>query len=241
MRTTWPRRSEARVQEAAHTLGLETLLRRKPAELSGGQRQRVALGRAIVRQPSVFLMDEPLSNLDAKLRVQTRRELIKLHRRLQTTFIYVTHDQVEAMTMGERIAILKDGLLQQVDRHQNVYQRPANVFVASFISSPAMNFFDAELATEAMDLWPERRRRDAAIACAAQIWPSYLREASPSAYGRAWSWARRPPRQTLRAARDSRYGRVAGRRAAGHVLHGDNTIQARLDPIPLLREANMCC
>jgi multiple sugar transport system ATP-binding protein len=138
-----------RVLEAAKTLGLETLLKRKPAELSGGQRQRVALGRAIVRQPSVFLMDEPLSNLDAKLRVQTRRELIKLHRRLQTTFIYVTHDQVEAMTMGERIAILKDGVLQQVDRPQDVYDRPASVFVASFIGSPAMNFFQAELDDQA--------------------------------------------------------------------------------------------
>ena len=108
----------------------------------------MALGRAIVRQPSVFLMDEPLSNLDAKLRVQTRRELIKLHRRLQTTFIYVTHDQVEAMTMGERIAILLDGALQQVGRPQDVYDRPASVFVASFIGSPAMNFFQAELASQ---------------------------------------------------------------------------------------------
>jgi multiple sugar transport system ATP-binding protein len=137
-----------RVLEAAQTLGMTDLLRRKPAQLSGGQRQRVALGRAIVRQPSVFLMDEPLSNLDAKLRVQTRRELIKLHRRLQTTFIYVTHDQVEAMTMGERIAILLDGALQQVDRPQDVYDRPASVFVASFIGSPAMNFFQAELASQ---------------------------------------------------------------------------------------------
>jgi multiple sugar transport system ATP-binding protein len=150
MRMRHVRRQERnqRVLEAAHTLGLETLLKRKPAELSGGQRQRVALGRAIVRQPSVFLMDEPLSNLDAKLRVQTRRELIKLHRRLQTTFIYVTHDQVEAMTMGERIAILKDGVLQQVDHPRDVYDRPANVFVASFIGSPAMNFFQAELASQ---------------------------------------------------------------------------------------------
>jgi len=145
MRHVHRRERHQRILEAAHTLGLETLLSRKPAALSGGQRQRVALGRAIVRQPSVFLMDEPLSNLDAKLRVQTRREIIKLHRRLQTTFIYVTHDQVEAMTMGERIAILKDGALQQVARPQDVYDRPANVFVASFIGSPAMNFFQADL------------------------------------------------------------------------------------------------
>ena len=134
------------VRETAQTLGLEDLLRRKPAALSGGQRQRVALGRAIVRRPSVFLMDEPLSNLDAKLRVQTRSELIKLHRRLQGTFIYVTHDQVEAMTMGSRIAVMNEGALQQVGPPQEVYDRPANLFVAAFIGSPAMNFFEAQLA-----------------------------------------------------------------------------------------------
>ena len=133
------------VQEAAEILGLERLLKRKPAELSGGQRQRVALGRAIVRRPAVFLMDEPLSNLDAKLRIQTRSELIKLHRRLEGTFIYVTHDQVEAMTMGERIAIMNEGRLLQVGHPQDVYDRPANVFVAAFIGSPAMNFFEVDL------------------------------------------------------------------------------------------------
>jgi multiple sugar transport system ATP-binding protein len=136
---------ERRVQEVAHTLGLEGLLRRRPGELSGGQRQRVAVGRAIVREPAVFLMDEPLSNLDAKLRVQTRAELIKLHRRLETTVIYVTHDQVEAMTMGQRIAIMRDGALQQVAAPQEVYDRPASMFVAEFIGSPAMNFFRADL------------------------------------------------------------------------------------------------
>jgi multiple sugar transport system ATP-binding protein len=141
-----PRRErDEMVREAAHTLGLQDLLRRKPAELSGGQRQRVALGRAIVRQPSAFLMDEPLSNLDAKLRVQTRSELIKLHRRLQGTFIYVTHDQLEAMTMGSRIAVMNEGALQQVGPPQEVYDRPANVFVAAFIGSPAMNFFEARI------------------------------------------------------------------------------------------------
>ncbi|TAK33973.1 MAG: sn-glycerol-3-phosphate ABC transporter ATP-binding protein UgpC [Chloroflexota bacterium] len=134
-----------RVQQAASILGLEALLRRKPKEMSGGQRQRVALGRAIVREPKVFLMDEPLSNLDAKLRVQMRAELIKLHQRLRTTVIYVTHDQVEAMTMGSRIAVIKDGLLQQVDSPQQIYQKPANMFVAEFIGSPAMNFFPARL------------------------------------------------------------------------------------------------
>jgi multiple sugar transport system ATP-binding protein len=131
-----------RVTEAAQILGIEELLKRKPAQLSGGQRQRVALGRAIVREPAVFLFDEPLSNLDAKLRVQTRTELSKLHERLQTTFIYVTHDQMEAMTMATRIAVLRDGILQQVGTPEDLYFRPGNVFVAGFIGSPAMNFFD---------------------------------------------------------------------------------------------------
>ena len=137
---------DRRVKEAAEMLGIEKLLDRKPKQLSGGQRQRVALGRAIVREPQVFLMDEPLSNLDAKLRVQTRAEIKKLHARLQTTTIYVTHDQVEAMTMGDRIVVMKDGLVQQVDTPLNLYDRPANLFVAGFIGSPAMNFIDSALA-----------------------------------------------------------------------------------------------
>jgi multiple sugar transport system ATP-binding protein len=136
---------DRRVKEAADILGIGHLLGRKPKQLSGGQRQRVAVGRAIVREPSVFLFDEPLSNLDAKLRVQTRAEISKLHQRLQTTFIYVTHDQVEAMTMASRIAVMKDGILQQLDTPQNLYDHPTNVFVAGFIGSPAMNFFDAKL------------------------------------------------------------------------------------------------
>jgi multiple sugar transport system ATP-binding protein len=134
-----------RVQESAKLLGLAELLERKPKQLSGGQRQRVALGRAIVREPKVFLMDEPLSNLDAKLRVQTRAELIKLHRRLGITTIYVTHDQVEAMTMGDRIVVMKDGLVQQVDSPMGLYTKPANMFVAGFIGTPSMNFVDATL------------------------------------------------------------------------------------------------
>jgi multiple sugar transport system ATP-binding protein len=129
----------ARVLEAAKLLDLEPYLNRKPKALSGGQRQRVAMGRAIVRQPQVFLMDEPLSNLDAKLRVQTRTQIASLQRRLGVTTVYVTHDQVEAMTMGDRVAVLKDGLLQQVDTPRNLYDRPSNVFVAGFIGSPAMN------------------------------------------------------------------------------------------------------
>lgn len=136
---------DARVKEAARILGLETYLQRKPKALSGGQRQRVALGRAIVREPKVFLLDEPLSNLDAKLRAQMRTEITKLHHRLATTFIYVTHDQVEAMTMGTRIVVMKDGFIQQVDAPQKLYDYPANLFVAGFIGTPQMNFFDATL------------------------------------------------------------------------------------------------
>ncbi len=134
-----------RVTEAATILDIEHLLDRKPKQLSGGQRQRVAVGRAIVREPAVFLFDEPLSNLDAKLRVQTRAQLTRLHQRLQTTFIYVTHDQVEAMTMASRIAVMKDGILQQIDSPQELYDHPNNVFVGGFIGSPSMNFFDATL------------------------------------------------------------------------------------------------
>src|SRR5712691_324036 len=131
---------QKRVHEAAEILGIQEYLKRKPRQLSGGQRQRVALGRAIVRHPQVFLLDEPLSNLDAMLRVETRIELQKLHHRLGTTFIYVTHDQVEAMTMGDRIAVMKDGLLQQVAPPRELYDNPVNMYVAGFIGSPRMNF-----------------------------------------------------------------------------------------------------
>ncbi|NLW78030.1 MAG: sn-glycerol-3-phosphate ABC transporter ATP-binding protein UgpC [Ruminococcaceae bacterium] len=134
-----------RVTEAARALDIEHLLDRKPKALSGGQRQRVALGRAMVRNPAVFLLDEPLSNLDAKLRASMRTELIKLHQRLGTTFVYVTHDQTEAMTMGDRIVVMKDGVIQQVDTPQNLYDSPCNVFVAGFIGSPQMNFIDGKL------------------------------------------------------------------------------------------------
>lgn len=152
LRRTPKEEIDRRVTEAAELLAIGELLDRKPKELSGGQRQRVALGRAIVREPKAFLMDEPLSNLDAKLRVQTRAELIRLHDRLKTTVIYVTHDQIEAMTMGSRIAVLRDGVLQQVGSPQNVYDHPSNMFVAGFIGSPAMNFFDAKVSGSADDL-----------------------------------------------------------------------------------------
>ena len=146
---------DARVKEAARILGIEIYLSRKPKALSGGQRQRVALGRAIVREPKVFLLDEPLSNLDAKLRAQMRTEITKLHNRLATTFIYVTHDQIEAMTMGTRIVVMKDGYMQQVDAPQNLYDYPINKFVAGFIGTPQMNFFDAKLTGDKNHVYVE--------------------------------------------------------------------------------------
>jgi multiple sugar transport system ATP-binding protein len=141
-----------RVHEVAQLLGIDELLGRKPRALSGGQRQRVAIGRALVREPQVFLMDEPLSNLDAKLRVQMRAELIALHKRLGITTIYVTHDQTEAMTLGDRVVVLRGGLVQQIDAPERLYRHPTNTFVAGFIGSPAMNFLDARLEQGAIDL-----------------------------------------------------------------------------------------
>jgi len=146
---------QKRVQEAAEILGIHELLKRKPRQLSGGQRQRVAVGRAIVRHPQVFLFDEPLSNLDAKLRVQMRVELKRLHDRLETTAIYVTHDQVEAMTLGDRVVVMKDGWVQQVGEPLELYSRPANRFVAGFIGSPAMNFADVTIGEAGGVLWAE--------------------------------------------------------------------------------------
>jgi len=146
---------EKRVRQAAEILGIQPLLARRPRQLSGGQRQRVALGRAIVRHPRVFLFDEPLSNLDAKLRVQMRVELKRLHHRLETTAIYVTHDQVEAMTLGDRVVVMKDGVVQQVGEPLQLYGRPANRFVASFIGSPAMNFAEVTVTNSGESLWAE--------------------------------------------------------------------------------------
>jgi multiple sugar transport system ATP-binding protein len=150
LRKTPKAEAKQRVADASKILGLEPLMHRKPAELSGGQRQRVAIGRAMVREPRAFLMDEPLSNLDAKLRVQMRAELSRLHERLGTTTVYVTHDQVEAMTLGHRVAVLKDGFLQQVDTPQNLYNHPANLFVAAFIGSPPMNLVEAEVGEDSL-------------------------------------------------------------------------------------------
>ena len=144
---------DKRVNEAAEILGIHDYLQRKPKALSGGQRQRVAVGRAIVRKPEVFLFDEPLSNLDAKMRVQMRTEISKLHTRLETTMIYVTHDQIEAMTMGDRICVMKDGIIQQVDTPLHIYDNPANIFVAGFIGTPPMNFFNGHLEKVGEDIF----------------------------------------------------------------------------------------
>jgi multiple sugar transport system ATP-binding protein len=167
---------ERRVNEAAETIQLQKLLDRKPKELSGGQRQRVALGRAIVREPAVFLMDEPLSNLDAKLRVQTRAEIARLHQRLKTTVVYVTHDQVEAMTMGTRIAVMNEGLLQQVGTPQALYDTPINRFVAGFIGSPSMNFVEVH-----MDGSGETARLVGPADWSIPIPPKYREAATPKA------------------------------------------------------------
>jgi multiple sugar transport system ATP-binding protein len=153
LRHTPKEQIKQRVESVADSLGIKHLLERKPRQLSGGQRQRVALGRAIVREPQVFLMDEPLSNLDAKMRVQTRAEINKLHQRLQTTTVYVTHDQVEAMTMGDRIAVMKDGVLQQLDTPQHLFNNPVNLFVAGFIGSPAMNMLNVLVEQQGGDVY----------------------------------------------------------------------------------------
>ncbi len=164
---------DGRVREAAEILNLTHLLERRPKELSGGQRQRVAVGRAIVRKPKVFLFDEPLSNLDAKLRVQMRTEISKLHDRLQTTMIYVTHDQVEAMTMGDRICVMKDGLIMQVEKPLEIYNQPRNKFVASFIGSPPMNFMEVQVTRRGGHLWLEEGK------FSLQLLPSSEKAASP--------------------------------------------------------------
>src|SRR5215218_6942256 len=148
MRKVTKAEQRRRVEEIANVLGLSDLLDRRPAQLSGGQRQRVAMGRAIVREPKAFLMDEPLSNLDAKLRVQMRAEIARIQQALKVTTLYVTHDQVEAMTMGHRVAVMRDGVLQQVDTPQRLYDAPANLFVASFVGSPQMNVFEASVEAD---------------------------------------------------------------------------------------------
>jgi multiple sugar transport system ATP-binding protein len=176
-----------RVEHIANKLGLADMLNRRPAQLSGGQRQRVAMGRAIVREPKAFLMDEPLSNLDAKLRVQMRAEIAQIQKALEVTTLYVTHDQVEAMTMGDRVAVMRDGILQQVDKPQRIYDAPANLFVASFVGSPPMNLFEAAVDADGaalqfgetrLELGTHRLRDQAGRRIAVGIRPEEVREAS---------------------------------------------------------------
>ena len=226
-------RSTQRVQEAADILGSHDLLERKPKELSGGQRQRVAVGRAIVRKPKVFLFDEPLSNLDAKLRVAMRAEISKLHRRLGATIIYVTHDQVEAMTMADRIFIMKKGVVQQIGAPLEVYAKPANRFVAGFIGSPAMNFIDAKVVRGKRRTVHRRRRlpgQGAGIVLSA-----------PATVFRPACRLRRPPRghRGARPSSDADDGNTAAMRAEvvetlgseifAHLTCGAHSIVARMD------------
>ena len=224
---------EKRVKSAADILGIGELLQRKPRQLSGGQRQRVALGRAIVRHPSVFLFDEPLSNLDAKLRVQMRVELKKLHERLGTTAIYVTHDQVEAMTLGDRVVVMKDGLVQQVGEPLELYNTPANRFVAGFIGSPAMNFADVTLADNGGQLVAEapglRIVLPDALAARAR---AKCRPARPrSASGRRTSMSPAPPtRPTIASTPRSRWSSSSARRSCSTCASAPALMVASVDP-----------
>ena len=218
---------DSRVRKAAAILELEPYLDRKPGQLSGGQRQRVAMGRAIVRQPAAFLMDEPLSNLDAKLRVQMRAEIARLQRDLAVTTIYVTHDQVEAMTMGDRVAVLKDGYLQQVDTPQNLYDEPTNVFVAAFIGSPSMNLYEGELTLDGdeqrADRLAARRPRPRGAVEAAGAAATTTASASWSASVPRTS--RTPPIATDAPADRRHEGQGAPRRGAR--LRADGALRAR--------------
>ena len=193
-------------------LGLETLLDRKPGALSGGQRQRVAMGRAMVREPKAFLMDEPLSNLDAKLRVSMRAELSRLHERLGVTTVYVTHDQVEAMTLGQRVAVMRDGLLQQVDTPQNLFHHPANLFVAAFIGSPSMNLVDADVGRRGGPVRVAHARAAGRLADGQRVAPGDPRHAAD----RLRACLRRRPGAAAHA-RQGRRCRGARRRDAHHL------------------------
>jgi multiple sugar transport system ATP-binding protein len=228
-----------RVNEAAEILGIQDLLERKPRQLSGGQRQRVAVGRAIVREPKVFLFDEPLSNLDAKLRVAMRAEINKLHQRLNTTFIYVTHDQTEAMTMATRIAVINKGLLQQIDSPQNLYDNPNNLFVAGFIGSPAMNFFPAKLRKDNGRLMVDGSTFAIAI-------PDEFAKPYQSPAGKNVIFGIRPENihdpnfvppnvhtETIESQVD--VTELMGNEIFLHMLSGQNTFVARVDPRSKLR------
>lgn len=223
-----------RVQRAAAILGIEELLERKPRQLSGGQRQRVALGRAIVREPNVFLLDEPLSNLDAKLRVQTRSEISKLHNQLGTTFIYVTHDQVEAMTMADRIAVMNLGVLQQIDSPKKLYDFPANKFVAGFIGSPSMNFFDAKITENNQSLWIDASEFKVQV-------PEEKKSVYSGQVGKTVTFGIRPedihnpdfiPPGIVEAAIEAKVEvtELMGNEIYLHLIAGDHTFIARVDP-----------
>jgi multiple sugar transport system ATP-binding protein len=219
---------DARVAEAARMLDIEALLQRRPAQLSGGQRQRVALGRALVRQPQVFLLDEPLSNLDAKLRAGMRVEIARLHRSLGTTMLYVTHDQVEAMTLGQRIAVLRDGEIQQVDTPMALYECPANLFVATFLGSPAMNIFAGMLLAEGgLHLRLDDGAR-IALPEDAGIPDAWL--------GRPWQLGVRPEHLRRVATADAHFAPVVelvepvGSEAYANLRHGAQALVARLSP-----------
>jgi len=223
-----------RVGEAADILGIQDLLDRKPRQLSGGQRQRVAVGRAIVREPKVFLFDEPLSNLDAKLRVAMRAEISKLHQRLQTTFIYVTHDQVEAMTMASRIAVINKGILQQVDTPQHLYDYPDNLFVAGFIGSPSMNFFPAKLSRGNGKLYVETRNFSVPI-------PDKSAEPYQAHEGKNIIFGIRPENihdpkftpsnvHTENVEAQVDVTELMGNEIFLHMMSGDNVFVARIDP-----------
>ena len=210
---------DRRVREAGDILGLEELLQRKPKALSGGQRQRVAMGRAIVREPKAFLMDEPLSNLDAKLRVQMRTEIARIQHELNVTTIYVTHDQVEAMTMGDRVAVIRKGKLQQVDTPQNLYDHPVNLFVAGFIGSPAMNMVEATL----VDVRTARRASRSAASRSPCLPRSWRRTpASRDSTDGRWCWACAPRTSRTRrwSPRHPATGGSARRRSAGVTRRG---------------------
>src|ERR1700730_5227137 len=228
---------ERRVKEAGEILGLGALLKRKPKELSGGQRQRVALGRAIVREPQVFLMDEPLSNLDAKLRVETRANITKIHQRIQTTIIYVTHDQVEAMTMGSRIAVLNAGIIQQLGAPQELYDHPSNLFVAGFIGSPSMNVFPGVKVVSEGDTTKVVLENIGQV----EVPPLYVEQAKAVA-GKNLTFGLRPESLEDMAllSPDSRSGSVIeataevvenlGSELLVYMSSGGKTILARLDP-----------
>jgi multiple sugar transport system ATP-binding protein len=232
------------VQRSAELLRIEKLLDRKPGQLSGGQRQRVALGRCIVRNPKVFLFDEPLSNLDAKLRIAMRAELLELHQRLKTTVVYVTHDQLEAMTMGDRIVVMKDGVIQQVDHPETVYEHPVNRFVAGFIGSPAMNFIDCTLTRKNGNLFAAGESLqlkippEQAAAAEGYIGQKVVLGIRPEHMTDSESLSNPEPDRSFRA--KVRVIESAGSEKLVHIRAGEDLLIARLDPHVRLKTGDVC-